>query len=947
MHALPKAWSRSCSLLALTLLPLSAQGLQTAELRGEVLDPQAHPLAQAVVELASPSLQGRRTYATDAKGVFSARLLPPGDYIIRVAKDGFQSVKVLQKLALGQSYSPRYVLQPIGSALVEVVAALPQLDKTTVGTSANYQMDHMENLPVDRSPETMLSLTPGVVGATPTGNGSIRGALSSSNKFLIDGQDVNDAVYGNRSVNVIDDAIAEVQIITGAISAEYGDVDGGVVNTITRSGGNEYTGTLRFEGHKDSWNAVQPLERRSAIRNTLIYDERFSLGGYLVKDKLWFFASGYQQNRNVSQAIAGGPFAGTPYAEASTNQRLQTKWSWQVDPAHALSLSYLTSRTRITNLDFASGDLASLGIQTEQNGSWSLNWLANWSASLSMETRVGEKREGLTAGGTLPDVVPIMDTTTGRFYGNGAFNSMDGGDHRDNRSGDAKFTLLWDAAGAHETAFGANYLEGIRRAQNQQSPTNSWFYVHGYTPKDPTQATQAPTPEALPIYKTWSSSPSKAYDTTTGLYVNDKWSLDRHLTFNLGLRWDRYHAYSDDTSLSAGAHGWSPRLGLKYDVLGEATWQVAASFSRYNAAPMASIVNAVSRAGSPTELDYQYTGPMSASNQILYADLTSTANYATPLAYTSPYSTRLSPGLRAPHTLEYQASLAHSFRLVDRNAYWKLTLVRRDYRDLFDFRAGNDGTFTPPGPFAIQGPEFLTVWENSALARRTYRDAELEAGYQGDRLNLTAGATWSRLEGNYQGEDGGIGLSGAGLQWFTTVNGQTMYDWHPLHPYGKLIGSVPIRLRLTADYHWDGRWGRTTLGALYRFDSGQHRSVTRTITAAMVNPALAAYGQLTAMPWFQYHDDQRGTAMTNAQAYTDLTLQQDFKVLGVAGHDLRFFVKAVAANIFNHQQLVTPQNTWKDAGQGLGDPWSLTGDPLSRTDYGQARTYNLEAGLKF
>ena len=936
-----------CSLLALTLIPLAAQGIQTAEVNGEVKDTHDAPLAGATVTLTSPALQGTRTYATDARGRFSARLLPPGEYMVRIALDGFQTLKATQKLALGQSYSPRYGLQPIGAAVVEVVAALAQLDRTTVGTSTNYQMDRMENLPIGRSPEAMLAMTPGVVNNSPTGFGMIRGALSSGNKFLIDGQNVNDAVYGNRSVMVIDDAIAEVQVITGAISAEYGDVDGGVVNTVTRSGGNEFTGTLRFEGGKDSWNAVQPLEHREAIRDNLIYDERFSLGGYLVKDKLWFFLSGYQQDQSTSQAISRGPYSGTPYTTSSTDQRLQSKFSWQIGPEHALSLAYLTSRRNLGNNDFDSGDLTALEPQKEQNSAWSLNWLANWSATLSMEARLGEKKEGLTAGGTLPGVVPIMDTTTGLFFRNGVLNARDGGDHRDNRSADVKFTVLWEAAGSHETAFGLNWMKGIRRAELQQSPTNTWFYVHGYNPKTPAQATQPANSEALPVLMTWFSSPTRAYDTTEGLYLNDKWSLGRHLSFNLGLRWDQYHASSDDTPASAGARGWSPRLGLKYDVFGDARWQAAASFSRYNAAPLAPIVNAVSAAGNPTQVDQRYTGPKGEDGTITYADLTTPDNYTQQLDYASPLATVLSGGLRPPHTNEVQVSLAHAFRIDDRDAYWKLTLVRRDYKDLFDFRAGNDGPFLPPAPFDQVGPQFLKVWENSALARRTYKDAELETGYQGDRLNLTGALTWSSLAGNYQGEDGGSGTVGAGFRWFSIVNGQTLFDWHPLHPYGPLIGDVPIRIRATADYHWDGPWGRTTLGAIYRFDTGEHHSMSRAITSPMVNPDLKAYGQTTATAWYQFHGDARGTVLYQAQAFTDLTVQQDFKVLALAGHDLRLFAKLVAFNVFNHQQLRAPLNTWQDAQQGLADPWALDGSRLNRNHFGQARTYSIEAGLKF
>lgn len=943
---------RTSLLLAASGAVLLGQAVQTSQLSGDVRDAAGAPIADARVVLSSPAMQGTRTYVTDAAGRFTARLLPPGEYVVQITKSGYQALRVTQRLALAQSYSPRFTLQAVGNATVEVVGTLAQLDKNSVETSTNFQMEHMENLPITRTPESMLILTPGVVDAsssvasTATGYEQMRGALTSNNKFLIDGQNVNDSVYGNRSVSVIDDAIQEVQIITGAISAEYGDVDGGVVNTITKTGGNTFTGSLRIEAHNDSWDATQPFEDHASIVNKLIYDERLSVGGYFIKDKLWFFVSGYQASLSTSQALSAGPFTGTPYAFDNKDKRLQTKLSWQLDQDNALSFSYVTHRQQLTNNNFAAGDLAALEPQLAQDSAWSLNWMATLTSHLALEARLGEKKEALTGGGVHPGVTPVYDANLGLFYNNGVFNNYDGGDHRDNQSADVKATLEWEGAGNHETAAGVNYMKGINRAQNQQSPTDAWFLCYGYDPTSDTAATNT-TGGYLPYMPTWISSPAKAYNETLGLFANDKWTVDSHWSFNLGLRWDKYHAWSQDSPASAGASGFSPRLGLKYDLFGDATWQASLSFSRYNSSPLSNIVNSVSNAGNPTEIDFLYTGPIDGEGNVSRADLTNSANYTQPIGYSSPFTTRLASGLRVPHTNEYQASLAHSFRIRGRESFVKLTLVRRDYLDLFDYRAGNDGTFTPPPPYDVIGSTYTKVWENNPDAKRLYKDAELEWGFQGQKLNLSGNVTWSDLEGNSQGEASGYGPTGAGLGWFSVVDGKTMYDWHLLNPYGKLVGDVPLRIRVAADYHWDWSWGTTTVGAIYRFDSGQHVSITRSVSAGMINPDLADIAQAANSSWTQYYQDQRGTLVWNSQAYTDLTLQQDFKVVSLLNKGVKFFLKVTATNVFNHQQQISTPNAWDQAQTSLADPFVSSGYPLGRGNFAFPRQYRVEAGFKF
>ena len=154
---------RMAILLAAGNLCAFSQGVQTASVTGSVIDGEGMGLPGALVRLTSPSLQGERTMATDAKGRFAARLLPPGDYLIEVTKGDYQTIQLRQRLGLDQNFQPRFRMARSQNAVVEVVTAPPAVDKTDAKTASNYRLDRMDLLPVGRDMESLALLTPGVV----------------------------------------------------------------------------------------------------------------------------------------------------------------------------------------------------------------------------------------------------------------------------------------------------------------------------------------------------------------------------------------------------------------------------------------------------------------------------------------------------------------------------------------------------------------------------------------------------------------------------------------------------------------------------------------------------------------------------------------------------------------------------------------------------------------
>jgi outer membrane receptor for ferrienterochelin and colicin len=931
---------------------LSAQGSQTSSIAGLVLQGKGVPIPGASVRLTSPSMQGQRTYATDAKGQFFARLLPPGEYTIEVTKEGFETVRLKEAVGLGQTYSPKITLGVVAAATVTVTASSPAVDRSETSSASNFQMEHVDALPMGRTVEAMLAMTPGVAdNANNTVNGAqVRGSMSTNNRFSLDGQQIEDSVYGSRGVSVINDALEEVQIITGAIPAEYGDVDGAVVNAITKSGGNEFHGVLRTTLSDAGWAALKPQQDKASIIQKLNHTDALSVGGYLIKDKLWFFVSGQQSKTSNPGAISSASILSPAptYNSTDDDKRLQLKLTYAVNADHSLTYSYGTHYENQTNLNYIAGEVNALVPQLNQDSFYSFTWNAIWSSNFLMQVRLGGKKERLTGGGRTGDVDPILDLNSFLVYGNGIFNANDGGDNRNNTSADLKLTYIWEGLGNHQMDLGGNFINGENRAKNDQGPNSRIVYAFNVDP-----VAQVADPYLLEVY---SPSSAKANTKSLGFYLNDRWTVNDRVTLNLGLRHDHYSATNSQNSLSSSSSAWSPRLGVKWDLFGDSSWQVGAAYSRYNAKPLATILQAVTNVGNPSFVDYSYSGP--GTTAVPWSQVDNVANYTTPVNYSNPsLNVRFADNLHAPHTEEVQLSLSHSFKDRWGDGFVKLTAVQRDYKDLLDYRVGNDGTVLPPAPYdALIGPVYIKIWENNPLAKRQYKGLELEFSHRMTSFDFAGNVTWSSLKGNYQGEGAFTPASGQGINNFTVQDGVVMYDRNITNPYGYLIGHQPLRYRLQGDYHFDWFLGRTTVGMIFRFDSGAHDSITRSADIALFNPGLSPQASNTGQ-FTQYKDNTRGQVVYQSEAYTDLALTQDFNLFTVAGTSIRSFIKITVTNVWNRQQQLSYKNVWNSpAGVGsnppsLSDPWvgdTGTGTPTSSANYGAARDIaNIQAGFKF
>lgn len=291
------------------------------------------PGAQVTVTNADKGIN--RVLTTNEAGLFNAgSLTPDSGYAVKVTKDGFEASEVKAIVVqVGQVVNLNVALAVSGAAAtISVVDEAPVVDSQKQGVSQVVTSEQIDNLPINgRRVDSFVLLTPGVTNDGTFGNVTFRG-VAGGNAFLTDGNDTTNSFYNENagrtriSANISQDSVQEFQVLTGG-NAEFGRASGGVINTVTKSGGNAVHGTAFWFYRDQNFNArdryafVNPQERRQQFGG--------SIGGPIKKDKLFYFFNTELTRRNFPLVSShtfsplfntNGQFIGTCAAPATPAQ---------------------------------------------------------------------------------------------------------------------------------------------------------------------------------------------------------------------------------------------------------------------------------------------------------------------------------------------------------------------------------------------------------------------------------------------------------------------------------------------------------------------------------------------------------------------------------------------------------------------------------------------------
>lgn len=666
--------------VAVTFSFATAQ-LPTGKFIGKVKDDQGMPLPGVNVVATSSKLVGSAETVTDSTGTYRLFSLPSGSYDLTFTLPGFNIYKresvilqLEQTITLDVTLNPSTVEEQ-----VTVIGQSPLIDVRSTVKSSVMTKDVFMKLPRNRDFNGLLSTVPGVQYEGNQGGLSVDGASGGENMFYIDGTNINNIHRGYQAQSMVMEQVEEVKVTASGYNAEFGGSMGGVVNVISRSGGNAFHGDIYgyynnnrtwmdgpardylrinpYASHPYTAEDVEYVNGDDLMYNLIHmkrdpysrYEGVFNLSGYILKDKLWFFASFnpvYTRTDytrwfttdpvNLEEADHPGDTQLDPrqgrqlYNDFWYNNYYfngSAKLTAQVARNVRMSASWVNNYRTYTGGTVPSSQGTSSKNQP-YNAAWDNTILPgttpgysypNWSANATIDYTVANNFLVSLRGGYMfqnttgqKQVAPGTRWSFGRsnvdlypeipaeYQHYSGWTTYSGSMYKYNSwiqsRGSANLDLSYymNFAGEHAWKGGVQWIRNYENVDRTYvAPTVSiyWGYYYDFPDGHRVQGDYGyysiVNDFVSPYGNFW-----KIQSDAWALYLQDSWTIGDRLTLNLGLRTESEYipAMTDDETIP----GWTaqpikfkfdqkfaPRLGAVYDVFGDSSLKIFASYGVY------------------------------------------------------------------------------------------------------------------------------------------------------------------------------------------------------------------------------------------------------------------------------------------------------------------------------------------------------------------------------
>ena len=612
----------------------------TGTIEGTVTDQSGGALPGVTVEISSPNLQGTRTATTGNDGRFRFVSVPPGPYKVTGNLSGMGTTQKNANVTLDATATVNLQMQVSAKEAITVTGEAPLVDTASTTTGSNYQAKVMEKLPLGRNYASIVLAQPGV----QTDNGetqgrslaiSIYGSTSAENLFLIDGVNTTNVIKGFQGKAINGEFVQEVEVKTGGYQAEYGRTTGGVVNVVTKSGGNEFHGDLFGYYNRPSWSANQRFDKTDSFTQsgdalntpgfiTTPQNRReggVDLGGYALKDHIWFFGAydrtltdddivprtGRVANQSFNQHFISNLWAGkltfniaqgttivaTGFADPQVN-------TGAINVPASLNPNTYLGRRDVGGTDYAGrlnqlfGSFGILSLQYSRHED-----RFNTTPQDITLIRVTDSTPGQHSGPCpAPFTSPCTSSIVSGGFGNVFGPTINNASKRNQYSG--SFTGYM---GSNEFKFGGDYQKddtfGSTYRTGGQGVT-IFTCVAGSATRNCPASAPAPTytnalGDTVRVFYSHSYYTANATDLTplvrapfdtpskrTGAFLQDQWRIIPTLTINAGVRWDQDESDKGNGEVAFKLKNeWAPRAGFVWDFVGDGTSKLYGSYGRF------------------------------------------------------------------------------------------------------------------------------------------------------------------------------------------------------------------------------------------------------------------------------------------------------------------------------------------------------------------------------
>jgi hypothetical protein len=921
------------------LLPAAYSAAQstTGTISGRVVDAQGLALPGVTVTATSPNLQGVRETVTSENGDYILTLLPSGPYRIVFELTGFQRLERSVGLAPTQVLPLQIELGVAGvTEAVQVVGRTADVLTQTSQVATNFDQTLISTLPTQRDYRAVMLMAPAVHPTGPSGSFSVAGSMSFENLYMVNGVSVTENLRGQAQDLVIEDAIQETNVATAGVSAEFGRFGGGVINVVTKSGGNLFTGSFRETLTNDNWRSLVPKRTGDPFANDSKLDDvvpthEYTVGGPVIRDRVWFFTAGRMQTNSINRQLV---ITNIPYVFTDKSRRYEGKLTYLVDANHRVQGAFTKINRDEVNGTFnttTSMDLASLYDRSLPEDLFTISYTGVITPSFFVEARYSQRNLTFVGSGSrftdLQQGTLLVDLA-GRRYNAPTFCGVCTDEERDNQDIFVKGSYFLSTAGtgSHNLTFGFDAFNDRRLANNYQSGSsyrliNAPAVLNG-TDLVATFISGTTQFQWNPIFVESEGTKFRTYS----VFANDNWTITDRLTANAGLRLDRNDGVDSNGVLISNSNALSPRLGLVWDPAGDQRWSVTGSVAKYVAGLLNSIADQTSPAGNSDNYNFVYTGPninTDPANRVPNAQAIQmmfdwfNANGGPTLPLTGSPSVRgvtpqVSGSLDSPAVWEYATGVNRQF---GSRAAVRADFVYRDYGGFYiqrtDVSTGQAVDTRPFAPASVQGRAYdLTFLENEdqGLLERQYAGVSLQAQYRlGTRVDFGGNYTVSRAWGNVDGETVPNGPIAAGASGRESVLNYPEYRGEWNYPTGDLSIDQRHRARLWLNL---SPWvSGLTLSVLQALESGVPYSASNQ-NGAFVNgvdprPYVANPGYLNLPDGAstQYFFTARDAFRLEGQKRTDFAVMYSYGVPAGGSRKLDLFVQAQVINLFDQFQL--------------------------------------------
>ena len=911
-------------LLVVTALSLAgtaaAQGLsQTGILRGTVTSADRLSLPGATVTVTSPALQGERTAVTQSDGSYLFRGLPPGVYNVTIAMSGMTSSEQIATVALGGVTEVNIVMQLAAvQETVTVTGEAPLTALTTPTVGANIRREEVEALANRRDLQGIANLSPAVTeGTTPNaGQLNINGAFAYDNMFMINGVDVNDNLFGSPQNVFIEDAIEETQVLTSGIAAEYGRFSGGVVNAITKSGGNTFSGSYRMNLSNPTWSVKTPYEvsKNVNIKSTLSKTHEVTFGGPILRDKIWFFTAGRLAKTSLAPTL---PLTGVGYDRTTDNKRGEVKFTVSPSANHTFQVNYINSPTTDGPRPSIGGYEIDPGILINRkttNYIVGTNWRGTLGSNLFAEAGFSLRKFAfLNAGGSskIMNDSPIWSLTQGAYLYNGTYFDANDPEYRNNRQVTASLSYSAEKGGRHDFKGGWEWYRSQRTGGNSQSATSYVFdadYLTGASGLPLLDSDGRIIPVFVPgesYIEHWMPTLGAKMDTDThSFFIQDHWALDPRLSVDLGLRYEQVKSKSTGNIIGVDTNTLVPRLAVAFDPQANGKMVFHATYAHYSGRYNDAQIGANSPVGNPSLTMALYNGPAGQGRD--FAPGFDPANYTDIFLGQFPLANIfLNKGMSSPITKEFTLSAGGE---VGAKGSAEVSYVwRRMSNFIEDFIDIQDGVTD----VVVDGLDYGTftniTYANTDVPKRDYQGFVFQGTYR-LRSNWQVAGNWTlqiKNDGNFAGEAANQPGIGSIYGNYPGAGGlPSMYDPERHYPIGRLYDFQRSKLRLWTIYNQSlGRAGRLTGSLLVRSDSGLPYSLiaTNVNLTAIQNNLLAQQGYPDTPGPQSLYFGGRGTQFFKGYTLFDTSINYEIPVF----KSVRPWLKFDIYNLLNNQKLMS------------------------------------------